>query len=98
MTPAFLPITSEDYLDLIEWTARLSRADKRGSVDATEPPILRKLSLAEHQWHQQLIGTETRYWWAIGTAQSLIVKAATIGQSWLQGIGNAQLQIRRRAA
>ena len=34
----FLPITTEDYLDLIDWTARLTRPDKRGSIDATEPP------------------------------------------------------------
>ena len=97
-TPAYLPITTEDYLDLIDWTARLTRADKRGSVDATEPPILRKLGLSEHQWHQQMLGTETHYWRAIGTAQSLIEKAAAIGQAWLKGIGSAQLLMRRQTA
>jgi hypothetical protein len=98
MTPAHLPITTEDYLDLIDWTSRFTRADKRGSVDATEPPVLRKLGLTEHQWHQQMIGTETRYWRAIGTSQSLMEKAAAIGQAWLKGIGSAQLLVRRQAA
>jgi hypothetical protein len=80
-TRANLPITTEDYLDLIDWTARLTRADKRGSVDAAEPPILRKLGLTEHQWNQQMIGTETLYWRAIGTSQSLMEKAAAIGKA-----------------
>ena len=94
MTSTYLPITTEDYLDLIDWTARLTRPDKRGSVDATEPPILRKLGLSERQWHQQMLGTETNYWRAIGSAQSLIEKATAMGQGWLKGIGNAQRLLR----
>jgi hypothetical protein len=43
VTAACLPITSEDYLDLIDWTGRLTRADKHGSIGASEPPILRTL-------------------------------------------------------
>ncbi len=95
---AFLPITTEDYLDLIDWTARLTRPDKHGKVAATEPPILRKLGLSNSQWHQQMLGTETRYWRAIGSAQALIEKAAAIGQSWLKGLGEAQRMMRRQVA
>lgn len=95
---AFLPISTEDYLDLIDWTARQTRANKRGSIDASEPPILRKLGLTEHQWHNQMLGTEIRYWRAIGSARALIEKAAAIGQSWLKGIGSAQQLTRRQVA
>ncbi len=95
---SFLSITTEDYLDLIDWTARLTRPDKRGSIDAIEPPILRKLGLSERQWHQQMIGTETKYWRAIGTAQALIEKAAAMGQGWLKGIGSAQRFLRPQPA
>ena len=94
MTSTYLPITTEDYLDLIDWTARLTRPDKRGSVDATEPPILRKPGLGERQWHQQMLGIKTNYWRAIGSAQALIEKAAAMGQGWLKGIGNAQRLLR----
>ena len=93
---AFLPITTEDYLDLIDWTARLTRPAKHGRVSATEPPILRKLVLSHTQWSQQMLGTETRYSRAIGSAQALIDKAAAVGQSWLKGIGEAQSLIRRQ--
>ncbi len=93
---AFLPISTEDYLHLIDWTARLTRPDKQGKVAAIEPPILRKLGLSHSQWHQQMLGTETRYWRAIGSAQSLIEKTAAIGQRWLKGIGSAELLMRPR--
>ena len=67
-------------------------------IHPAEPPILLKLGLSEHQWLQQTVGTETRYWRAIGSAQALIEKAAAIGQSWLKGIGNAQSFLRQKAA
>ena len=92
-----LPLTVADYLEVIDWTARLTRADKRGVIDATEPTILRKLGLTERQWSTQVLGTETRYWRAIGSAQSLIAKAAAIGQSWLKGIGSAESLMRLRS-
>ncbi|TAH43627.1 MAG: transposase [Gammaproteobacteria bacterium] len=85
-----LPISTQAYLELIDWTARLVREGKRGSIDTAEPGILGKLGLSERQWHEQMLGTEKRYWRAIGSAQALIEKAAAIGQTWLKGIGNAQ--------
>lgn len=65
-------------------------------IDAAQPTILRKLGLTEPQWSTQVLGTETRYWRAIGGAQSLIAKAAALGQSWLKGIGSAQPLLRLR--
>ena len=97
-TADLLPITTEDYLDLIDWTARLTRGDKRGRIDAAEPPVLRKLGLSERQWHQQMLSTETNYWRAIGSAQALIDKAAAMGQGWLKGIGSAQRLLRPQPA
>jgi hypothetical protein len=53
---------------------------------------------AYRQWHQQMIGTETRYWQAVGSACSLTEKAAAIGQSSLKSIGSARLLLRRQPA
>lgn len=87
---AMLQVTVADYLDLIDWTARHTRADKRGAAAAIEPTILHKLGLTENQWSMQMLGTETRYFRAIGSAQSLIEKARAIGQGWMKGIGGAR--------
>jgi hypothetical protein len=98
MDHTFLQITTKVYLGLIDWTACLTGPDKRGSVDATEPPILRKLGLSERQWHQQMLGTETNYWRAIGTSQALIEKAAAMGQGWLKVLECAQRPLRPQLA
>ena len=60
-TSVCLPITTEGHLDLINWTARLTRADRHGSANATESPRLGKRGLSESQWHQQKLGTESNF-------------------------------------
>ncbi len=84
-----LPITCAAYLELIDWTGRRVRNDKRGAIDAAMPPILVRLGLREDAWQHQVLGIENRYWRVIGNAQAMIEKAAAIGQRWLKGIGNA---------
>jgi len=45
-----LPVTCAGYLELIDWTSRHTRKEKRGALDSAEPPILRTLGLSEQQW------------------------------------------------
>ena len=40
-----------DYLQLIDWTGRVIRKDKRGSIDRQLPPILSRLKIEGKQWH-----------------------------------------------
>ncbi|WP_281400864.1 hypothetical protein [sulfur-oxidizing endosymbiont of Gigantopelta aegis] len=37
----------QNYLELADWTGRIVRADKQGSIDANTPSILQKLQLNE---------------------------------------------------
>jgi hypothetical protein len=41
----------QDYLELVDWTGRIIRSDKRGFIDDELPPILRRLQLSAKQWH-----------------------------------------------
>jgi hypothetical protein len=41
----------QDYLELVDWTGRIIRNDKRGYIDNESPPILRRLHLSPEQWH-----------------------------------------------
>ena len=45
-----LPFLLKDYLELTDWTGRLIREGKRGSIDVTLPPILERLSLDKEAW------------------------------------------------
>ena len=45
-----IPFKLEDYIDLVDWTGRIIRDDKRGAISSNLPPILERLSLDEEQW------------------------------------------------
>ena len=98
VTPAAMPATLVEYLELADWTGRIARPDKRGSIAATAPPVLHKLGLAEDQWHTQATGIEQRYWRAVGAVDALIEKARDLGQCWLKGGGRSAVQTMKQSA
>jgi len=40
-----------DYLELVDWTGRIIRNDKRGFIGNQLPPILHRLQISPKQWH-----------------------------------------------
>ena len=48
--PQGLPFRLIDYLDLVDWTGRQIRDDKRGAIDESLPGILNRLELDGEQW------------------------------------------------
>ena len=46
----FLPITLDEYLELLDWTGRQVRADKRGAIPDNLLPILRQLQVNADAW------------------------------------------------
>lgn len=47
-----LPFGLKDYLELVDWTGRIIRDDKRGAITQSLPPILERLALDEESWNQ----------------------------------------------
>ena len=45
-----LPFLLRDYLELVDWTGRIVREDKRGKIDSSLPPIIKRLSLDRDSW------------------------------------------------
>ncbi|GLQ89892.1 hypothetical protein [Dyella flagellata] len=82
-----LSLRTLEYLELVDWSGRMVREDKRGSIAPEAPAGLTRLGLRERQWQSQLLGIENRYWRAVGTAESLMAKARALGQCWLKGVG-----------
>ena len=39
-----------DYLELVDWTGRMIRSDKRGYINNALPPILSRLQISPEQW------------------------------------------------
>ena len=45
-----LPFLLRDYLELLDWSGKILREDKRGSIDHTAPPILERLNMDDDKW------------------------------------------------
>ncbi|CZF82791.1 hypothetical protein GCE9029_03443 [Grimontia celer] len=65
--PEGIPFRLLDYLELVDWTGRQVRDDKRGQIDSTLPPLLERLGFEPKQWLKtasyievgNMVGSET---------------------------------------
>ena len=73
-SPAGLPFRLDDYLELVDWTGRQLRDDKRGAIDANLPPILERLAIEPQHWLYMSRHFESRFKGFVGMA--FTVKAA----------------------
>jgi hypothetical protein len=85
-----IPYTFVDYLQLVDWTGRCIRADKRGSIALSHPPILKRLGIEAEGWTELLARRGSILGRAMGRLDSLRLHAATLGQTWLRGMGRSQ--------
>ena len=60
-----------DYIELIDWTGRIIRDDKRGAIDATTPPILQRLDISSEHWLELSTRFESRFKGIAGSAESI---------------------------
>ena len=56
-----LPMTFIDYLELVDWTGRTIRDDKRGYIPKTLPSITKRLNLNSSNWLKQSVHFEDHY-------------------------------------
>jgi len=56
-----IPLKLKDYLELVDWTGRIIRQDKRGHIGQSTPPILERLSLSSESWKILTTEFETHF-------------------------------------
>ncbi|MEI8608337.1 transposase [Enterovibrio sp. Hal110] len=81
--PDGLPFRLMDYLELVDWTGRQSRDDKRGHIDGKEPEILKRLGFDSAQWLATYKHAEKGS--MIGTESSIKVALPLLGRKRLCG-------------
>ncbi|MGH8108951.1 MAG: hypothetical protein ACREO1_09595, partial [Arenimonas sp.] len=47
---AFLPIRLDDYIDLVQWTGKQVRPDKRGAIPVDAPSVLKRFDSKPERW------------------------------------------------
>jgi hypothetical protein len=77
--PAGLPFKLEDYLELLDWTGRCLRDDKRGAIDSQAPPILTRLNINAKNWLYSTQYFERSFKGFAGTIESLKTELLKLG-------------------
>lgn len=85
-----LPMQFQDYLQLVDWTGRVTRADKRGVIAAQLPPILARLQIDPDAWQATMRIGGNRFGRALGRVEQLRSHARRLGQAWVNGLLAAQ--------
>ena len=69
--PKGLPFHIKDYIELVDWTGRIIRQDKRGAIDNNLPPILERLDIEPQKWITLTTQFESRFKTLVGTTDRL---------------------------
>ena len=85
--PDGLQFELEDYLNLVDWTGRIMRNDKRGMIDNNLPPILQRLGIAEKQWTHLTQGFEQQFHQFVGDADCVKEVTLALGYQRAKGLG-----------
>jgi len=48
--PKGLPFRLTDYLELVDWSGRILREDKKGAIPGQTPPVLQRLNIEPKHW------------------------------------------------
>ena len=87
---ASIPYHLHDYLELVDWTGRVIRADKRGAIEATLPPIMQRLKIDADAWRLAMRPAGNVFGRAMGRLERMHLHARTLGQSWIRGLRKAE--------
>jgi len=83
--PDGIPFNLIDYLDLIDWTGRVLRSDKRGAIPPKARSILECFSINDEAWLESVTQFEYRFGYAIGAERALKHYTHNLSTHWLRG-------------
>lgn len=79
-----------DYMQLIDYSGRILREDKRGAIPAEIAPIFSRLKINSHSWFDMVKHLETKFFHAIGHVKHLEDFTAEFRDRAPRGIGAAR--------
>ena len=84
-SPIPLPISVADYIDLVDWTGRKVREDKRGAIASDIPRVLPQIRLTREQWLTLSLDIHKRSVRAIGALDRIRQFNLSQGRRWTSG-------------
>ena len=80
-----IPFKMEEYLQLVDSTGRIIRADKRGAIPADAAPILNRLGIDEGEWVKSVQHYGSLFSYRIGVHEMLQATAHKMKNKWVKG-------------
>ena len=77
--PRGLAFNLIDYIELVDWTGRVIRDDKRGAIAENAPPILLRLNISPDHWIELSTNFESRFKGIAGCVESVKKWCVTFG-------------------
>ena len=84
--PKGLPFRYSDYLELVDWTGRILRDDKRGAIPADTPEIVTRLNMEPKHWASLTRDFESPFKSMVGCAHNIRQACEQLGKSWVHGL------------
>jgi hypothetical protein len=84
--PEGLPFRLSDYLELVDWSGRIMREDKKGYIPVHLPNILQRLDMDARHWLYLNRHFEKPFKNLVGTAFHVRKACDELGINWAQGI------------
>ncbi len=85
-----LMFSSKDYLQLVDETGRIIRADKRGAISPESQKILNRLNIPQENWLKLTTEFSRLFKGPVGTPQELNVYCEHLERKRRQGAANCQ--------
>ena len=77
--PQGLPFKLSDYIELVDWTGRILRSDKKGAIASNLPPIIERLGVEVSNWMQLTSAFEKNTKTFVGSETSIEHSALQLG-------------------
>jgi len=85
-----LPMSEDEYLNLVDRTGRLVRHDKRGAMDPDLAPILDRIRANPNAWEDTVSNFEENFHLVAGTLSNIRKFAKQLGKHWFTGVKASQ--------
>ena len=89
--PDGLPYNLVDYIQLLDWTGRQIRDDKRGSISDETPPVIQRINVSAEHWLQLATQFESQFKGIAGSAHSIKALCSKFGLTRKTNYSNSKL-------
>lgn len=85
-----LPMSEDEYIDLVDRSGRLIRKDKHGAMDDALEPILERIRANPKAWKDTVSSFEEKFTTVAGILSNIRKFADRLGKRWFVGVTAAQ--------